>query len=607
MLVTRRAFAALCTIVLSQDLPEESCVDEADISLRQLRARKSSALHEERSEGSCKTVDEDSNDFRECWKAVKWAKSDGVYAHPEWFAGLTGKSSHSEFQAQMAQKGQNACPLPCAASDAAMAKCKTVTEKCWKALEWSATSGIYEHPEWYPGLDPKSSYMDYLAQNAAKNDSTDGCVMPPESCKCQDIGPDTPGKCWKSVQWAAFTGIYEHPEWFTGLRADRSYPDFQAYFAKEGQNGCPWPCPKGLLAAAPTEKYPWTEDTKNCQSDLQLGRVVDEERKGLAVDDTTFFNCPNEIPQQWPHTDQSVRSLRLFRVSMPGLSKEAMMKIWSSLKALAEKNGVKYLVGTPVTCNMTDDQLQWDLVLQFVKFIGKDRIMGLAIGNEMDLLYMKPGNIKSPECLEYLWSQQGYLSTFFKRVEEWDNVTGDTDLPVTAVFAMESMGGKPFLNIKGKAEVLPFLQGAWKKFGTRFVFTINLYPYFSHDLGKAGCNEAAEIGTKFTLDHPAGFTPSSAMVLRARMKSMGASEAKLWVGETGWAAPRAGYCALGCYEACASPKTFQGFYQNFLGWKLGDIADHVFYFTVHDSQQFGAHETFGLLSKCGDRRCKLRE
>jgi len=292
-------------------------------------------------------------------------------------------------------------------------------------------------------------------------------------------------------------------------------------------------------------------------------------------------------------------------VSMPGVSQERIMQSWRDLKALAYKNGVKYLVGTPVTCNMTDDQLQWDLVLQFIKFIGKDKIMGLAIGNEMDLLYLKPGDTKSPECLEYLWSQQGYLNTFFKRVEEWDSVTGDTDLPVTAVFAMESMGGKPFLNLKGKAEVLPFLQGAWKKLGTRFVFTINLYPYFSHDLGKAGCNEAADIGTKFTMEHPAGFTPSSAMVLRERMKAMGASEAKLWVGETGWAAPRAGYCALGCYEACASLKTFRNFYENFLNWELGATADHVFYFSVHDSSQFGARETFGLLSKCGNKRCKL--
>merc|ERR1712151_427887 len=119
---------------------------------------------------------------------------------------------------------------------------------------------------------------------------------------------------------------------------------------------------------------------------------------------------------------------------------------------------MKYLIGVPVTCDPEDDEKEWKSVLSFVNFVGKEHIMGLAIGNEMDLLYKKPGKVKTTECLERLWSQKGYLKTFIQRVEEWDKTTGLTQVPVTAVFAMESMGGDPFLNLKGEAEVLPFLQ-----------------------------------------------------------------------------------------------------------------------------------------------------
>lgn len=562
----------------------------------------------------CETVGPDSTGpSAGCWDALKWAKSDGVFAHPDWYTGLSGKSTYAEFQAHMAKQGLNGCPAPCSDADTAMAKCKTVTEKCWTSVQWAAHTGVLQNPEWYPGLNRTSSYMDFIHHFAKNPANTDGCVVP--QCQCRNIGPNTPGKCWTSIQWAAFTGIYEHPEWLGGLKADRDYSDFQANFARNGENECPWPCTSEILMnEGPDEEIAsnlaWEADTVTCESKLQLGDIIDVKRKGLALDDTTLRDCPREIPRQWPHSTEEVSSLRLFKVSV-GESMNDTLKAWEDLRALSSNGGVKFLIGIPVTCNETDDDVEFDLVMKFVDYVGKDRIMGLAIGNELDLLYLKAGKTKSPECLDRLWTKSGYLNTFFKRVETWDNVTGVVDLPVTAVFAMESMGGSPFLNLPGKAEVLPFLQGAWDKYGSRFVFTVNLYPYFSHDLGAAGCTNASVIGTKFSMDEPQGFTPKSAKVLREKMKEMGASDARLWVGETGWAGPRTGYCALGCWEACASLETFKKFYTNFLQWDLDDDAhgrvDHVFYFTVHDSEQFGSKESFGLIPRCGDRRCKLKQ
>jgi hypothetical protein len=396
----------------------------------------------------------------------------------------------------------------------------------------------------------------------------------------------------------------EHPEWFPGLDKDSVYANFQAFFAKDGQNECPWPCADGPPRPA-SEALPWTDKTMTCQSNLKLGNVVKPSGKGMALDDTTFQYCPREIPRIWPHTTENITSMRLFKTSIPGGKQD---EAWQTLTALAKTHGMKYLVGVPVTCDPDADEVEWKSVLSFVNVVGKESIMGLAIGNEMDLLYKKPSFARTPGCLKRMWTQEGYLKTFIQRVEEWDKATGLTSLPVTAVFAMEAMGGSPFLDLKGKAEVLPFLKGAWEKYGTRFVFSINLYPYFSHTLGAAGCHQAAVVGTKFSTDEPAGFTPNSVTALRQRMKAMNASTAKLWVGETGWAGPRAGYCALGCYEACASLDTFKNFYSNFLKWDLDAVdgkADHVFYFTLRDSQQFGSGESFGLINKCFDRRCKL--
>mmetsp|Transcript_42135 Transcript_42135/g.76217 ORF Transcript_42135/g.76217 Transcript_42135/m.76217 type:complete len:184 (-) Transcript_42135:65-616(-) len=63
----------------------------------------------------------------------------------------------------------------------------------------------------------------------------------------------------------------------------------------------------------------------------------------------------------------------------------------------------------------------------------------------------------------------------------------------------------------------------------------------------------------------------------------------------------------------SSAEVFQTFYQGFLGWNLSisnlteplTPPEQVFWFTMRDSSVFGIPEYFGLVSKCGDSRCKM--
>lgn len=44
-----------------------------------------------------------------CLEQIKWAKSDGIYAHPDWYPGLSPQSSDAAFQKQLQKSGDSAC------------------------------------------------------------------------------------------------------------------------------------------------------------------------------------------------------------------------------------------------------------------------------------------------------------------------------------------------------------------------------------------------------------------------------------------------------------------------------------------------------------------
>jgi len=49
-----------------------------------------------------------------CWEAARWAKTQGIHAHPEWYPGLTPQSSLFNFQASVHKAANGQCPYaPC--------------------------------------------------------------------------------------------------------------------------------------------------------------------------------------------------------------------------------------------------------------------------------------------------------------------------------------------------------------------------------------------------------------------------------------------------------------------------------------------------------------
>jgi len=49
----------------------------------------------------------------QCFKDASWAKSDGIYGHPEWYPGLSPSSELVDFQKLFWTQGTSQCPKPC--------------------------------------------------------------------------------------------------------------------------------------------------------------------------------------------------------------------------------------------------------------------------------------------------------------------------------------------------------------------------------------------------------------------------------------------------------------------------------------------------------------
>jgi hypothetical protein len=337
--------------------------------------------------------------------------------------------------------------------------------------------------------------------------------------------------------------------------------------------------------------------TYDCHTNHSAWTMNAASGKGVALDDDTFEGCSNKIPVHWPGTMQPITSMRLFKpwgLTQPRIFKTDMNTAWDDIKKYTELNNVQYLVGVSVTCNQEDDDKEWRAALDFMNDIGADHVMGLAVGNEADIAIA--GESLHPLCRPEMFDSGGYLERLTQRVHDFDQIPGMSSKPVTMV--LSALGLTP--------KNVQLIQGAWDKFGSRFVASFNLYPQFSLGLSLAGCEGSVDVGTKFTMDSPAGFVPAVVNDYRTKMNDHGWKEMKLWITEMGWSTHS--YCVLGCNLACHSTATQKKFYENFLGWDLSagtSAADHVFFFTLRDSRNFEHVEEFGLIGKCEDAECKF--
>lgn len=367
----------------------------------------------------------------------------------------------------------------------------------------------------------------------------------------------------------------------------------------------------------------------SCESDLQLGPVAADEKKGLCLDDTTFSTCAGSIPLLYPNTDVRVSSLRLFSPWKKEWPEAAREQAWNDLQAYLEKNNAKILLGSQITCDPDSDAEVWSWTKQLISKLGSNRIMGVAIGNELDLLWMKDSNFQTPACIERLWNSSeptSVLQTFLSWIAELDNaVPGFESVPVTSVWSTYCYAAEPFVDNPKQVMCKTFFQEAIKKFGTRFTFSFNIYPYFdtANHLDpntKDQCQESLK--GKLCFDDKSCFTNTVATQGRIKIRSLlnemnlPDTNYQLWIGESGWSHPVSS-TTQPVMKNCPEWSSNATFVKNYNGWLTWDLtltddksiapADHVFFFTMRDSFNFGMTEHFGLISKCGDSRCKLQK
>jgi len=166
------------------------------------------------------------------------------------------------------------------------------------------------------------------------------------------------------------------------------------------------------------------------------------------------------------------------------------------------------------------------------------------------------------------------------------------------------------------AMIHTFLQDVTRTYGRRYAFAFNFYPYFDPnfypDAGSHGrtCNSVLRIADCL---NPGCVVPNQLKATRQNIQLLtGRNDDTLWLGETGWSFPKSSTLSTpmaSCPE-WSSKSTLSRFYDNFLSWNL-NVADNVrppdvaFYFTMHDSINFGFTEHFGLINQCGNIDCKL--
>jgi len=365
---------------------------------------------------------------------------------------------------------------------------------------------------------------------------------------------------------------------------------------------------------------PWAVpemDFTQCATDVHWVGQNYMNMKGLVMDDVTFRYCPSRLPEIWPNLNNSkVTSLRLFRSWNEAWPEERQDTVWDSLVSYVKNNGVKVLMGTPVTCDAQADDRDWKWTKALMQRLGPTHVMGFAVGNELELLWGQKGIAK--DCILELWDKGGLWKTFQQRVAEVDEI-GFGSLAITSVFTSGIIysGDKflPFVNIPGQAMVNDFLKNATRKYARRFVFAVNIYPYFDPTLTIDPPHHTCESAIKIATCFKTGCLANKALIeVRQKMVALThRPDDRLWIGEIGWSSPKADALstAMAKCPTFSSVESLTLFYRNFLEWDLSVGApgvldpDHAFYFTMRDAQNFGNQEYFGLLKSCNNAECKI--
>jgi len=199
------------------------------------------------SNATCKTAEEGSA----CYNAVVWVHTKGYKDHPEWFKGITGKTSSQDIQNYLSKHKGSHCEHPACPCHTAVSG-----EPCYVHVAFTMKE-IPKHPDWYPGLTEKSTIKEVQAYMAEET-TAEGQHVCPRPChlveeKLKDEDNSTchtaiPGEACYDQMLYAMKEVSVKPEWYDGLTKDSDPDEFQALLhkAKKDTEGkqCPLPCNK---------------------------------------------------------------------------------------------------------------------------------------------------------------------------------------------------------------------------------------------------------------------------------------------------------------------------------------------------------------------------
>jgi hypothetical protein len=307
----------------------------------------------------------------------------------------------------------------------------------------------------------------------------------------------------------------------------------------------------------------------------------------------------------WPHSpeQQRVNSLRLFSAWKKWWNQELRQEAWHNLKTFLDNNRAKVLLGVDILCSAENDEWEWSQALELMKFLGKDRVMGFAFGNEMDIK-------AKDQCREGF--KNGDL---FKQMKMWVDTmdaAGFDTVPVTVVWAMGVLSTNDPSVDPFDPELEPFLRAAHQEWGDRFVWTFNPYPLWDKNIIPKSAEQCDNMIKAATGD----YTRNVMGVCRSRVTNFTNSTSSLmWAGESGWSSPFVAdqqYIRKFCPD-WASEETLFKFYETMMEWDLSvpndpDTGkairgvDHLFFFTMRDFNG----ESFGLIKECCATECKIQ-
>lgn len=322
------------------------------------------------------------------------------------------------------------------------------------------------------------------------------------------------------------------------------------------------------------------------------------------MDDTTYSKCVGKVPVLWPNTEQRVTSLRLFKAWHPTWGDELKRReAWDILADWVFHNNAKVLMGTQVTCDSAFDDQDWQWSLELMQKLGPDHIMGLAVGNEMDIYWRQC----SGWPLSDLWNRR-YWEMLQSRVEDMDK-SGFVDAKITIVWAMSVLAGNPWKE-DNQARVNTLVNNSYQKWGDRFVWSFNIYSIWDQNMWPSSPEDCS---AKSAASVAINYTKNMVKTARERITATtGKLDNPMWLGENGWSSPMpAGHPPFPYCPEYDSMDAFRMAYEQFMAWDFSlpngvKGPEHAFYFTMRDSYNINAKESFGLVASCSDHPCKIQ-